>query len=415
VGKFLAVLGAAIGAALAGLTTTLAVASWVTAPAVFLGAGTLTGIGVWLVACRAVRRRRRSAADPFWLAAGLLAVAVMLVSALAPLADPVQSPATPPGVGTWRLDDGAVLRYGRVGAAAGRPPAIPLVVVHGGPGVPDLAGQLAALAPVAADGRDAWAYEQRGTGLSTRLADPRGYTVRRAVDDLEQVRLRIGASRMVLLGHSHGAFVVVAYLAAHPDRVDKVIFSSPGDLDLGGLGGRPQERLTVGQRWRVYRLLLAPRALLAYALVQVNPPAAHALAGDRELDARQDRVYAASAPALHCPGHTATALHRLGFYANQVPQALRHPPVPDVRTPLTGTPTPALVIKGQCDYLDWGSAVDYLEVFPSSVLAYLPGAGHEAYLDRPGPYTAAVRAFLNGTPVPGRRIDPRQTPEGYQP
>ena len=76
---------------------------------------------------------------------------------------------------------------------------------------------------------------------------------------------------------------------------------------------------------------------------------------------------------------------------------------------------PALVLKGQCDYLDWASAVDYLQVFPSSVLGYLPGAGHEAYLDRAAPYAAAVRAFVNGTPVPGRRIDPRKTPEGYQP
>jgi proline iminopeptidase len=280
--------------------------------------------------------------------------------------------------------------------------------------VPDLAGELTTLAPVAGDGRDVWAYEQRGAGLSTRLADPRGYTVQRAVDDLEEVRLRIGAPRMMLLGHSHGAFVVAAYLAAHPDRVDKVIFSSPGDLDLGGLGGRPQKRLTPGQRWRVYRLLMAPRALLTYALVQVNPAAAHAFAGDREVDARQDRVYAATVPALHCSGHTGPPLHGLGFYAHQVPQSLRHPPVPDLRTALTGTRVPALVLKGQCDYLDWASAVDYVDTFPNSVLAYLPGAAHDAYLDRPGRYAAAVRAFLNGVPVPGR-IDPRRVPQGYQP
>jgi pimeloyl-ACP methyl ester carboxylesterase len=223
-------------------------------------------MAVWLAACRAVRRHRPSPADRFWPAAGCVAVAVVLVSVLVPLGDPRQPPAAPPGVGTWRLDDGAVVRYGRAPASAARASAAPLVVVvvHGGPG------------------------------------------------------------------------------------------------------------------------------------------------------ARQDRVYAASVPALHCSEHAGPPLHGLGFYAHQVPQSLRHPPVPDLRTALTGTRVPALVLKGQCDYLDWASAVDYVDVFPDSVLAYLPGAGHDAYLDRPDRYTAAVRAFLNGVPVPGR-IDPRRVPHGYQP
>jgi hypothetical protein len=64
--------------------------------------------------------------------------------------------------------------------------------------------------------------------------------------------------------------------------------------------------------------------------------------------------------------------------------------------------------------LDWASAVDFVDVFPDSVLAYLPGAGHDAYLDRPRQYTAAVPAFLNGAPVPVR-TGTRRAPNGYQP
>ncbi len=82
------------------------------------------------------------------------------------------------------------------------------------------------------------------------------------------------------------------------------------------------------QQLKLYALVASPRALLIYALVQVNPAAAHALAGDREVDARQDRLFAAASPALHCAGHTSPVLHGVGFYANQVPQSMRRPASP---------------------------------------------------------------------------------------
>jgi hypothetical protein len=56
--------------------------------------------------------------------------------------------------------------------------------------------------------------------------------------------------------------------------------------------------------------------------LQVNPRAAHAFVGDAEMDARNDRVYNHSRPALHCQGRSSgPALHGLGFYANQFPQS----------------------------------------------------------------------------------------------
>jgi proline iminopeptidase len=149
-----------------------------------------------------------------------------------------------------------------------------------------------------------------------------------------------------------------AAVAAHPNRAEKVVFSSPGALTTGGLGGRPQQRLDWQARLHLYGLLAPPRALMTYALVQVSPAAAHAYAGDRELDARQDRVHAATADALQCPGQERRPLHGTGFYVSQVPQSLWHPAVPDLRRALAGNPLAALVLKGQCDYLDWNSAVE---------------------------------------------------------
>jgi proline iminopeptidase len=405
---------AVTGSLLAFPAGTLATAAVTTEPVFFLGAGALTATVLWLVVCRRLLRNRSPGRRRIVGLVGIVLAAVTLAGVLLPLGDPRRAPRLPPGAGTWVLDDGSRLAFGVVRAGGGAT-ASPVVALHGGPGVPDTAGLLAALGPLAADGHDVWAYDQRGTGRSSRLAEPSRYTTALAVADLEQVRQRIGAERVILVGHSYGAYLAAAYIAEHPERVERAVLLSPGGLDEHGVGGRPQDRLAPAQRRQVFRLLLHPRALLAYALVQVDPEAAHTFAGDAELDARQDRVHSATRPALHCPGRTGPELHGLGFYANQIPQSVHRSPGPDVRAGLDGSRVPALVVKGQCDYLDWPSATGYLEAFEDSRLVYLRGAGHDLHVDAPRRVLSAVRAFLAGRPVPGVLTDPRRPPPRYQP
>jgi proline iminopeptidase len=327
---------------------------------------------------------------------------------------PAREPPLPPGAGALATGDGGRIAYGVLPAGGGAARAAPVVALHGGPGVPDTAGLLAALAPLTADGHDVWSYDQRGTGRSSRLDDPRGYTTELAVADLEAVRRRTGAPRIILVGHSYGAYLAAAYHDAHPDRVERLVLSSPGALSAGGTGGDPLARLDPAGRREVQRLLVSPRALLVYGLVQVDPASAHALTGDAEVDARQDRVHAATAPALHCPGHAPQGLHGNGFFANQVPQSLRRPVLPPLERSADDARVPALVLKGRCDYLDWASAVEHLDAFPGSRLVYLPDAGHDSYRERPDAVVGAVRAFLGGGDVPGVLADPRTAPADYQ-
>ena len=398
----------AVGSVVAALVVTLLVASVTARPPLFLASGGLTGVLVWAAAThRLAGRPGQPRRITVHLVAGLGAVALAL-SVLLPLDDHAATPTAPPGAGFWTLADGTRLSYGVVHAHPAT--AAPVVVLHGGPGVPDLTEELSALRGLTVDGHDVYAYARTGSGRSSRLADPDGYTVDRAVDHLEQIRARLGAPRIVLIGHSYGAFLAAAYLSRHPGHVEKVVFSSPGSLRNGLTGSALQGRLTMRQKLAVYRLLARPRALLAYGLLQVNPAAAHAFAGDRELDARQDRVYAASEPAVHCPGQSGPRLSGLGFYANQVPQSWHHPPVPDVRPALRTVDVPALVVKGQCDYVDWPTTAAYVTTIPGARLAYLRGAGHNTYVDRPGAFLATVRAFLAGRPVPHLLADPSHPP-----
>ena len=85
----------------------------------------------------------------------------------------------------------------------------------------------------------------------------------------------------------------------------RVVFSSPGALAPAlddGSGGAVRGRLPRARQLRLYALLVRPRVLLGYGLLQLNPRAAHAFVGDAEMDARNDRVYNAGRAGTHCRG-----------------------------------------------------------------------------------------------------------------
>ncbi|MFP3914020.1 MAG: alpha/beta fold hydrolase [Actinomycetota bacterium] len=406
---------AAIG--LAGLAATAAVVprSWV-----FIGAGLLIHMGsasglAWLVT-----RRRRGERRRRWLVAtGALTLALILgfsATVLRPVADPPSPPAAVDDLQWWMLSDGARIGYTHTAPEA---PAHdhPIVFLHGGPGVADLAGDTAYFGRLARDGYDVYVYDQLGTGHSSRLADPSGYTLERWAADLEEIRRLIGEERMILAAHSWGARIAARYLERHPGKVSQLILSSPGAIpgSEDSSGDRLVDSLPEDDRREVLSLILHPRVLASYGLLQVNPAASRSLTSDREIDARMDRVYNASRPAFHCPGDDpGPELGSLGFYAFQYPQSAGSPADPDLRSSLSGLPVPTLVLKGECDYLSWTSAVEYTEILPASILVYMEDAGHNAYQDRPDAFLASVRAFLRGDDmIPLERHD-TSMPGGFR-
>jgi proline iminopeptidase len=72
-------------------------------------------------------------------------------------------------------------------------------------------------------------YDQRGTGGSKRMQSGAPQTMDAQVADLDAVRAALGLNKFALLGDSYGGLVVMAYAAAHPEHVAKLILSdSPG-------------------------------------------------------------------------------------------------------------------------------------------------------------------------------------------
>ena len=85
---------------------------------------------------------------------------------------------------------------------------VPLLLLHGGPGA-DHSDFLPALQPMARRCQLVL-IDERGSGRSERLKDPKGYTLSRMVKDIECVRQHLKLERLVVLGHSFGGILAQA-------------------------------------------------------------------------------------------------------------------------------------------------------------------------------------------------------------
>ena len=106
--------------------------------------------------------------------------------------------------------------------------ATPLLVLHGGPGMPS--HYLEPLTGLA-DERPVVLYDQLGCGRSDRPEDPSLWTVPRAVAEVEAVRRQLGLDRVHVLGHSWGGYLALAYASAdggqHAGAVASLVLASP--------------------------------------------------------------------------------------------------------------------------------------------------------------------------------------------
>lgn len=317
-----------------------------------------------------------------WLRAALiLAVEVAVVwrvadATLTPPPAPAAAPSPVAGQREWRLPTGSRLAYVRVAPKRVTRPE-PVVFLSGAAGLADLAADPAFYRRLAADGHEVYVYDRVGAGRSARLPDPAAYGLGRDVADLEQVRQAIGARRLTLVARGEGARLAAAYLSAHPDGVSRAVLASPAGLDRA----RAATLLDDGPP--------SARMLAVYTLLRVEPAAAHAFAGDAELDAR-------AAGTTVCPeGRPAGS----GGYARLV----ERPSPPGMREGLARVTAPVLVVKGACDGESWSAATDVRRAIPGAGLVYAEGRG--AYL-------ATLRAFLAGRAVPP--YEGATPPAGYR-
>ncbi len=114
--------------------------------------------------------------------------------------------------------NGVLIYYATVGKGN------PLLILHGGPGASH-DYFLPYLMPLARTHRLVF-IDERGSGRSEKLEDPKGYTVDAMVEDAEAVRSALGLGTIDLLGHSCGGLLAEAYAVKYQQHVSHLILCS---------------------------------------------------------------------------------------------------------------------------------------------------------------------------------------------
>ena len=110
--------------------------------------------------------------------------------------------------------------FGAAGAAA-----IPIIAVNGGPGLSHAYMMQNDLWRRVAAHRLVVLYDQRGTGASKRVQPNALQTMDAQVADLDALRSALSLDRVAVLGDSYGGMIAMAYSAAHPEHVARLILS----------------------------------------------------------------------------------------------------------------------------------------------------------------------------------------------
>jgi proline iminopeptidase len=112
---------------------------------------------------------------------------------------------------------------------------ITLIAVNGGPGLSHAYMMQNDLWQRVAAHRLVILYDQRGTGASKHMQPDAPQSMEAQVADLDAIRRTLMLDRVALLGDSYGGMIAMAYAAAHPQHVARLILSDSAAPAWNGL------------------------------------------------------------------------------------------------------------------------------------------------------------------------------------
>jgi proline iminopeptidase len=115
--------------------------------------------------------------------------------------------------------DGRPIAYHVIGDG----PEPPVILISGGPGFDHRYLHLTTVWERLGVDRKVVFFDQPGTGRSYQVGDADTLTVRDVLTSIRRIQDELGAPRIVLLGHSWGGYVAMAFAAACSERTDRVI------------------------------------------------------------------------------------------------------------------------------------------------------------------------------------------------
>lgn len=274
--------------------------------------------------------------------------------------------------------DGVALAYSEHGRGA----LAPVLLLAGGPGTDG--SYLEPIAEELAGSRRVVLLHQRGTTKSPLKTIGAGtVSISVFVEDIEALRNHLGIDRWVILGHSWGGVLAMAYAHEHPDRVRGLVLvgsGGPSPAWLRYYGDNVQARLSIYERrlasfWiEPVRFMADPhRALLEYMR--------------------------ATAPAMVFDPETVIPLLEDGFKEGAFNAALNLAMAPhlaayDCREGLAALTAPALVVQGRQDPVGESTAYEIERAIPNASVYFLERCGHWPFVEQREEFFRVVHEFL---------------------
>lgn len=249
----------------------------------------------------------------------------------------------------------------------GDPGSPPIVVLHG------LTGHAHTwdhMAPALAEHHHVLALDQRGHGDSEGAAS---YATQDFVDDLEALTRHWQIDRFVLMGLSMGGHNAMAYAAAHPQRVERlIVIDIPPRMNRERAPGWEQTSRLADTGHRAY-------ASVDEAVADIR--AAYATAPEENLRYRVERnLVSRSDGSLQWK------------YDPKVPA---HWQPEDLTSKLSAITMPVLLVRGgKTLVLPRKVAEEMIAALPDAELVEVPESGHSVPTDRPEDLTPLVLDWL---------------------
>ena len=260
------------------------------------------------------------------------------------------------------------------------PEVRPLVIIHGGPGL-DHTYFLPYLEPIAAV-QPVIYFDQRGSGRSSRLTDPKGYTLAATLQDLEGLRRYWNFQQLDVLGFSYGGFVAIEYALQYPASIRRLVL---GDTAPG-----------------VYFVeeATALKAARTTASMKVDREALVARQPDMAIDEffREDFRCQVSLNYHKVPPKEITdaLVDNIHYGAEAAKMIWQQSLVGwDSRPRLPQINLPTLVIAGDDDIVTpTGLSKEMAQLIPGAKLVVLPEAGHLSFVEAQTAFNNAIIGFL---------------------
>ena len=336
------------------------------------------------------------------LGAIAITVAVVVVLCLIPI-EPTISPLKPRTTTQyWSMSKGYRIAYTRAspGLESGLPP---IVFLHGGPGGYVHSSTISLLSGLTELGYSVYFYDQAGCGLSDRLAKPKDYSFFGHVDDLREIITdHIGASKVILIGHSYGGQLAAQLTAMYPGLVAKLVLSSPGELQPSNWENGEWVNLSKYPKPDTLEFVATERAkmdgvrfwtmrgMATMALAMLNIK----LMSDAEADGLLNNLASRFTANMVCDStHILPEEGGAGFYAHGWSNF--YGDLEDPRPLMQACQVPVLVLQGECDYIPYVATFEYAALFPDSHYEFIENAGNIIWWDQPGDYFCRIIDFLD--------------------